>query len=55
MSDTPTLTDREKQLMGALRDVLDCLDAQDQVKDTTAYRGMGYNITIEKKVLADEP
>lgn len=41
-------TDRELQLEGALRDILDCLKARADLAGVSAYKGMGYNIMQEK-------
>ena len=41
-------SDRELQLEGALRDILDCLKARADLAGASAYRGIGINIMQEK-------
>lgn len=42
------LRDRVTQLEGVLKEVLDCLDAKNQLFGVDPYRGMGVNIVQEK-------
>lgn len=43
-----TQTERERELQGALRDLVDALAAREKVSGASAYRGMGVNILQEK-------